>query len=30
MDIPIIGLTEMIAEHIPERAPQAVAKPEGA
>jgi Fe-S oxidoreductase len=30
MDIPVIGLTEMIAEHIPDNAPQAAAKPEGA
>ncbi len=30
MDIPVIGLTEMIAEHIPEPVPQAAAKPEGA
>jgi Fe-S oxidoreductase len=30
MDIPIIGLTEMIAEHIPERTAPAAAKSEGA
>jgi Fe-S oxidoreductase len=30
MDIPVIGLTEMIAEHIPEQKPQAPAKSEGA
>ncbi|MHB1216093.1 MAG: (Fe-S)-binding protein [Thiobacillus sp.] len=29
MEIPVIGLTEMIAEHIPETAPHAAAKPEG-
>ena len=30
MDIPVIGLTELVASHLPEPAPQAVAKPEGA
>ena len=30
MDIPVVGLTEMIAEHIPDKSPQAAAKPEGA
>jgi Fe-S oxidoreductase len=30
MDIPVIGLTEMIADHISEPVPQAAAKPEGA
>jgi Fe-S oxidoreductase len=30
MDIPVIGLTEMIAEHIPDTASHTAAKPEGA
>lgn len=30
MDIPVIGLTEMIADHISEPVPQSAAKPEGA
>jgi Fe-S oxidoreductase len=30
MDLPVIGLTEMIAEHIPDTAPHAAAKPQGA
>jgi Fe-S oxidoreductase len=30
MDIPVVGLTELIAEHIPEQNQQAAAKTEGA